>query len=337
LVVDPLSPGSIGQAAAAEATVGRNVGKNLESNPLFSMSRIWEFYVLAPSTSFASPERPSVDARFALPRCCFPWFSSNPQDSRMALVAYPAILTKKDWNKKKGTIAKMAGKTGTGPLMDECEAEYAKLTPQVYTPNKYGVRLNQNDLDALQSARESAVDDWGKSLSKLTKKLNALVKKLNEVEAEWKASKVIPKKAAEHAAAVRAAAGSFATAVETSGRHEILPVFDQWKQLMEIGIDKAKNDIKGQISTLEKQMLKVLNGDKTLAEWSEHCTQAARSVFNSVNALQDLRDKYGKTWEPIADPNKFAANFKKKDTESEDMEKMIKKIQKELNKLKTEL
>lgn len=254
----------------------------------------------------------------------------------MPLVAYPAILTKKDWNKKKGTIAKMAGKTGTGPLMDECETEYGKLDPLQFTPDKYGVRLSSNDLGSLQAAQKSAKDDWGKAVGKLGKKLHALAKKLKEVETEWKASKVIPKKAAEHAAAVQQAANSFAANVEASGRTVFGPQFEQMQMMMEASIQKAVNDIKTQISTLEKGMAKVSSGEKTVSEWRLHCKQQARSVFNSVYALEDLRAKHGKTWEPIADPDKFESNIKK-ETESEDMEKMINKVKKAIASLKSDL
>lgn len=125
----------------------------------------------------------------------------------MADHKYPAILTKKDWLKKKGTIAKMAGKTGVGQAMDALEKSYKKINWKIFNPvDALPMDRKTHTKEGLAMVIKNAKAEFNSSVkSSVHPNLKALKKKVTDARNSFKASKTIPKKAAAHADAVLAA------------------------------------------------------------------------------------------------------------------------------------
>lgn len=111
---------------------------------------------------------------------------------------YPQILKKTDWDSKKGTIAKIAGKTGVGEAAAECERRYAAVQWQ-----KLEFAKNPPGVNSFTKA------DWDRRLadakSEITGNLRLLVDalfKLRDVataaETKFKNNKLIPSSSTAH-------------------------------------------------------------------------------------------------------------------------------------------
>lgn len=108
--------------------------------------------------------------------------------------ALPVELTKKNWDKKKGKIAKMAGKTGMGDAFSKVEKAYKsvdwdKLEMIQNKPRPF-------DLKQWNKMRVDAAGEMKGNLAKLRAQCYALRDMAKKTEAKFSKNKAIPKSSA---------------------------------------------------------------------------------------------------------------------------------------------
>jgi len=128
--------------------------------------------------------------------------------------AYDTVLTQKNWDKNKGTLAKMAGYTGMGDALRTLEADYKKVDWTMFDMQVLFPRGSKDfTLPKLKTAMDEAVKD---AKSGAAAKLRASALEARDVaektEKDYKANKLVPKSATALCASIAKAAEQLATA-----------------------------------------------------------------------------------------------------------------------------
>lgn len=132
---------------------------------------------------------------------------------------YPVILTQKDWDKKKGVIAKAYGKTGIGAECAKLEAAYravdwSKLDIATRFDKEMGLAWQKPDYTPakLKGIRDDAAAEASGRLNTLAKALKDFHAFCTPVVAKFKKSN-IPASSAKHVESMQKAAADFAKLV----------------------------------------------------------------------------------------------------------------------------
>lgn len=124
----------------------------------------------------------------------------------MAPKKIPVILTDADWQKKKGVIAKAAGKTGIGPAMKAVDAEWKKVAWDDLDPDlvwsKTGLQRTPANFPAAFKVAKAAYA----KVTAVRSKVKTLADLAEKTEAKFKSSKVIPSSSREHVGKIAKAA-----------------------------------------------------------------------------------------------------------------------------------
>lgn len=114
------------------------------------------------------------------------------------ITTLPAVLTAADWNKKKGTIAKMAGETGIGAALTKLDAAWKRIAWDDLDPNKasykLGGKVTVQGLQTLLPAAKKAAP----TVEPARKELVAVRNLAESVAATWKKNPVIPSSSRKH-------------------------------------------------------------------------------------------------------------------------------------------
>jgi hypothetical protein len=200
---------------------------------------------------------------------------------------YPEILTQDDWQSKKGTIAKMAGKTGVGDAMAALQKAYEKTNWRIFDP--YLALPSNREMqtrEALKMVIKNAQAEYKINVKGgIVPALRELRKKVTKAKSDFEKSKVIPKKAAEHAARVLAAIDRLEEEVSEA------TLVDELKKGIEHKLEdiaQAEKMFKGLKDKLKFYLLAVAKDMKTVktkeqfaACWSENI----RGVGTTLPAL----------------------------------------------------
>ena len=114
---------------------------------------------------------------------------------------YPKILTKKDWDKNKGVIAKMHGETGIGAKMEAVQKLYDDVDWDAINMTgkrknwTWGQDISQPNWDKVYNAAKAEVAG---NLAKVSKALYELRDLAQEAQAKFKKSKTIPASSTKH-------------------------------------------------------------------------------------------------------------------------------------------
>lgn len=81
--------------------------------------------------------------------------------------AYPAVLTKANWDKKKGTIAKMAGATGVGAALDALKKAYDAVAWDKFEISKNRPSQSEFSLAKMEQMKKAALAEMGGAGAKL--------------------------------------------------------------------------------------------------------------------------------------------------------------------------
>lgn len=186
--------------------------------------------------------------------------------------AYPDMLTDKTWQKKKGAVSKIAGKTGVGKALDECALAYRAVNWEMLDVSHKaptGARCTREVLDEIWNVAkaEYATNVEGSLRPKLIKARD-LAKKTADA---WAKKKLIPKKSAEHAAAVAKEADRFMVEIN---KNTLLPK-----------MHKAYDDL----------MKSVINNEKMIADNAKrlklYCVQVAKGL-GSITTAEEFTGKF---------------------------------------------
>ena len=172
-----------------------------------------------------------------------------------APVEYPTILTDKDWQKKKGLLAKAGGETGIGAQMDKIQADFKKVDWAVFyakmvCSKQNGVLLPSHVDDKLKLVTQ----EYNKTVEPLRAEVNKLTKLAEKTAADWKKSKTIPSSSTKHVALVAAESDHFFMALKGNGIYftQVQKDFQEEKDRLQGLVDIAARGIQKKISSLKE-------------------------------------------------------------------------------------
>lgn len=131
---------------------------------------------------------------------------------------YDPMLTQKNWDKNKGSLAKMAGYTGMGDALRTLEADYKKVDWTVFDMQVLFPRGSKDfTLPKLEKAMEAAVKD---AKAGAAAKLRASALETRDTalktEKDYKANKLVPKAATALCASIAKAAEQLSVAANAN-------------------------------------------------------------------------------------------------------------------------
>lgn len=155
------------------------------------------------------------------------------------LTKYPAVLTNKDWQKKKGPFAKLAGKTGVGEALQACEKAWAAVDWSVFDAEK----MRKNGPTAIINGFKTAQAEYKKSVEGLRKALLAAIDAADKCAAAFKKNKLIPSSATKAAADISKAAQYMLVGTRSIDMKDFETLADRAARLIKIvDYDSLKRD-----------------------------------------------------------------------------------------------
>ena len=241
------------------------------------------------------------------------------------LADYPATLTDRYWQSKKGSIARMVGKTGVGEQLKKCEAAYKKVTWSLFDARMNGKLHSIQEVDDLLSR---AKGEWGK-VDTFRKELYKARDVLNETAKKFKSNKLVPSSAAKLATDMARDAESLAVACKSMDTRD----FDEYRasiqKIVDLSLKKVGKDVNLLFDAL-KEGLKT----PTYEYWDSNIKQKFRSVGNSLAAVPDLKKQFWGTWKNYDGFQHDKVTKKGAPDEEEKMTALIRKMGKETSDLK---
>ena len=200
-----------------------------------------------------------------------------------ALIKYPAVLTNKDWQKKKGLGGKMT-KTGLGSVLEKTEAMHKKIDWMKLDPNSGKIK-SKDDIDKAVAASK---DYYQKIVVPYAAQLKALKAKAEEAAKTLEKSKT-GKSAAKAAKEIAKAADQFAVgtkSVDLDAR--VAKAYARVDKLNENAAKLLNQALKKWVAGQKAY----LASDQTPQDWEDHIKQNGRSVSNSIRQLDAYNKKF---------------------------------------------
>jgi hypothetical protein len=217
---------------------------------------------------------------------------------------WPAVLTDKDWQKKKGPIAKLATKTGIGTKMTAVQKEFAKIKWEKFEASQ--IPPNQKHEATILKYRQAAEDHYKTAVEPVRTELLKLADLAGKQALAWKKNRLIPSAVTKHAETVSAEAKKLAGEIKSNGPF-MLDRIPQFNKLIEQSKQKAKLEIaklEDAITNLEKALGEAAR-TPTKSFWADDMHNSAhqrcRSMCNAIRNIPPLHAKYWKTWQPFGD------------------------------------
>lgn len=185
---------------------------------------------------------------------------------------YPDILTDKSWQKKKGAISKIAGKTGVGKALDECKAAYDQVDWKSLDVAMVAPQGKACTSKVVEELWKAAVAEYNKSIDgSLNVKLKKARDLADKTSKDFSKKKLVPKKSAEHAAAVAKEADRFS-------------------------VELNKNTLLQKMAAEYQRFLKsVQNNEKMIADNAKrlklYCVQVAKGL-GSISTAAEFNGKF---------------------------------------------
>jgi len=171
----------------------------------------------------------------------------------MAIPTIPAILTKADWDKNKGIIAKIGvGETGIGAAMEKVRAAYEAVDWRKFDASKVfsGLAKSEEEVDKALSGAKAERASKVENLRKELRNLESLARK---AEAAFKANKLVPHSSTEHVGNIAVAADHMAVACKSMD--------DEFKtfEAMKVKIRQREENIRQRDEMVRKKLLGYLD------------------------------------------------------------------------------
>ncbi|MCL5778580.1 hypothetical protein M1105_16500 [Limibaculum sp. FT325] len=202
--------------------------------------------------------------------------------------AYPAILTDAAWQKKKGAIAKIAGKTGVGDAMKAADKAYSDVLKNRTQMNlaerlPHADKLKREDIDA---TLKQVVAYYNANVEgDVRKKIIALRDAAKKTAEKWEKNKLIPKDSAKYAREVEKAADFFMVSIN---KNTVLPSFQaDYNQAVD-DFDKHAKFIAENAKRLKHYVTEVAKGlrsIKTTTEFKKFWSEDIRGVGTALPPL----------------------------------------------------
>jgi len=247
---------------------------------------------------------------------------------------YPQVLLPANWEKNKGTIAKMAGETGIGAALTKLKTLHGQIDWTQLTANGYGKLHDDGEIaDAEKKAKAyyaAKVQPYAKYAGEVTELAVGVAKKFS-------ANKLIPKASIAYVAQIAKAADVVKVACRSLD--EEWKTFDAYRAKLQQQIEGQKKLIRPNIEKLKKGLADCIK-TPTKASWNDNVKQQCRSINNGVQVNPEWKAQFGATWVKydgetfygkLKDDAKLDEKAKKK--QADDIVAMCKEIQGALGKL----
>jgi hypothetical protein len=209
---------------------------------------------------------------------------------------YPPMLSRKEWDKKKGVIAKMAGPTGVGDQCDKLTAAYKKVDwkrlnafdrrKELGSWNQPTfTRANWNKIVADATA-EAAVN-----LAKVSAEAAALRDVCRKAAAEFKKSRTVPAAAAQHALAMAKAADDMS---KTFSYPTMTTLINKMSAAFLAEVNKTVAMTTNGVHTAAARhtnLIATLRSNPTPAEFNEKAQKGARDLATSFGNIKKAHEK----------------------------------------------
>jgi hypothetical protein len=214
---------------------------------------------------------------------------------------YPKVLTNKDWQNKKGVIAKIVGKTGIGEALNAANKAYNKIDWNLYDVSQ--VIPSQQTITYLTQFKKAAMANYKTAVEPTRAELQKVVNLATKQAAEWKKNRLIPagsvKQLQEIIDAANVLRGDLAG--NSAAMSGLMRLIDKKLAEKERAAEEGKKNLAKSITLLEDGLKKVA-ANPTKDEWEMGGTwQAVRGVSNAVRAIDALKAIYWKDWQPYGD------------------------------------
>ena len=239
-----------------------------------------------------------------------------------AYPVYPKMLTNKVWQKKKGKIAKIAGKTGIGAAMKRSKAAYKKVEWEKFDPY---MALSKGDrtVENIDALWDDAKKEYSSKVEPLRKTVRDLRDLATEVGKKWKKKKTIPKKSRKYVKAVAKEADRFFI--------ELKSIDDKpFRKMKKDVMAREKGAVKGFKDAYKsiKSGLKKVKKDPDVKVCHDALFQPLRAMGAAI-ADSKLRKAWLGRWGKIS----FEKHFPKQD---KDVMAFHKKVKSELKAIKSD-
>ena len=213
---------------------------------------------------------------------------------------WPAILTNADWQKRKGAVSKLVGKTGVGEAMTAAKAlfdkiSFVKMTAQDILPQ-------DRDIPTIKERRKQAAAYYASTIVSARTAVKKIVDAAEETAKKFKANKLVPKSSTEHATAVSKAADLMWMTLKDNSAFfdDASKSFDTMIAVKQKGATDEAATLGTTVTNLEKAPKETL-ATPTVAGWSqggESSHQRCRSMCNAIRNIPELKAIYWATWQP---------------------------------------
>ena len=193
--------------------------------------------------------------------------------------SYPDILTNKDWQKKKGAIAKMAGETGMGDQLKKLEAAFKKIKFEQMDAMNVLTGANRTK-ENLEKFREDAKKYWNSDVKPCWEEARRTSDFAGKLAAEWKKKKTIPSKSREHVEAIEKAAGNLMVTLKSLDNLVLEP------SIKKATAEAAKNEEKA----------RKVDKNPTVETWRSELHQKIRGLGTAVGSIPELKKKWSPVW-----------------------------------------
>ncbi|NOR62986.1 MAG: hypothetical protein GQ535_10910 [Rhodobacteraceae bacterium] len=235
--------------------------------------------------------------------------------------AYPATLTDKHWQKKKGSVAKIAGKTGIGSALKETAKAFDKVDWEMLDVGKRLPIGVAGTIPVLDKIFAEAVAEYKTSIDgTLRKKIQDVKKLADDTAAKWAKKKGIPKSSTKAAQDLAKDADFFMVAMNKNSLLQLIA--KEYKENLK-GLKVKEKIYADSIKRLHATLAKIVKASKTVTTTSEYAAlwseevRGVGTIMPLISKQKDLIPEH-KAWrvfssqgfQPKTDeeiPEKFAA------------------------------
>lgn len=214
----------------------------------------------------------------------------------MAIPQIPTILTKADWDKEKGVLAKaMVGETGVGAAMDKVKAAYAAVDWKKFNA-KTVFAQDPSDEALVDNALKLAKAEFSK-VEKVRAELRSLETLAQKAQATFKGKTLVPKSATEHAGKIASAADLMAVALKSMDAE--FKSFDEMKKTIAMRIEVGRKALKSYIDKMPAAIAK-LESKPDLTEYGKFHAELVRGLAAGLAKQKDLAPAHLGPWNTYA-------------------------------------
>jgi hypothetical protein len=202
----------------------------------------------------------------------------------MAIPTIPTILTKADWDKAKGVIAKVGvGETGVGAAMDKVKAAYAAVDWKKFNA-KTAFSQDPSDPALVDEALKAAKAEFAK-VEKVRVELRNLEALATKAQAVFKSKALIPKSSTEHVGKIAAAADQMAVALKSMDAE--FASFESMKKEIE---NRRLVGRKALLSYIDKMppAIKLLESKPNVKDYEKFHGELVRGLSAGLSRQKDL-------------------------------------------------